>query len=117
MGSPSAEWRSGFGAIVSIYTAMCWLTPRALAATVANDEHVRLAQTLNERMLPATGGVTRAGATALGRRGASGGADTPDTPVPPKLPSPPSTAAAAGPRPVGRPPAGPDRDAVAQMAG
>src|SRR5260370_17775965 len=93
MVSTSAESRPGFGAIVSIYTAMCWLTPRTLAATVANDEHVRLAQTLNDRTLPATGGVTRPGATALGPRVASGGTHTPHNPVPQPVFSRPSTAA------------------------
>src|SRR5260370_41565362 len=98
MVSTSAESRPGFGAIVSIYTAMCWLTPRALAATVANDEHVRSAQTLNERILPGTGGVTRAGATALGPRGASGGAGPAEPRRPPPLRrSPPNPPAARGP--------------------
>src|SRR5437660_4010899 len=85
---------------------MCWLTPRTLAATVLNDEHVKLEQTLNDRTLPATGGVTRAGARARGDCAAGGGTGTPYARVRPMLRKAPSKAAASGDWPGNTPPGG-----------
>src|SRR6266571_3839039 len=92
---------------------MCWLTPRARAATVWNDEQVRVEQTLNDRTLPGVGGVTRAGATALGARGAGGGIGTPYARVRPIERSSPSNAAAVGDWPDSNPPGGASAAAAA----
>src|SRR5258706_7041483 len=83
---------------------MCWLTPRTFAATVLNDEHVKLEQTLNDRKLPVTGGVTRAGARVRGDRAAGGGTGTPYARVRPMPRNTPSKAAATGDWPGSRPP-------------
>src|SRR5882672_3647265 len=85
---------------------MCWLTPRTFAATVLNDEHVRLEQTLNDRTLPNVGGVTRAGAMALGARAVGVGMGTPYARVRPMPRSAASKAVAAGDWPDSKPPGG-----------
>src|SRR5256885_20481 len=83
---------------------MCWLTPRTLAARVLNDEDVKLEQTLNDRTLPVTGGVTRAGARVRGACAAGGGTGTPYARVRPMPRNTSSKAAATGDWPGSRPP-------------
>src|SRR5258705_8144355 len=83
---------------------MCWLTARTFAATVLNVEHVKLEQTLNDRTLPVTGGVTRTGAKVRGDGAAGGGTGTPYARVRPMPRNTPSKAAATGDWPGSRPP-------------
>src|SRR5690348_9119410 len=94
---------------------MCWLTPRARAATLWNDEQVRLEQTLNARTLPTVGGVTRAGVMALDARGAGAGAAAgrPYARVRAMPRSTPSNAAAMGDWPDSSPPGGASAAAAA----